>query len=72
MIIYLILHDHPDWGVACGVGVGVGMLASSARHHQGDGPASPLGRVGHGHRAVCGGGLVVEVGAVVEVDSEPS
>ena len=23
MITYLILHDHPDWGVACG-GVGSG------------------------------------------------
>ena len=29
-----------------------------------------LGRLSMGHRAVCGGALVVEVEAVVEVDSE--
>ena len=24
IIIYFILHDHPDWGVACGGGGGGG------------------------------------------------
>ena len=34
-----------------------GGLASSAWHHQRDGPVSSLGCLGHGHRAVCGGRL---------------
>ena len=42
-------------------------LASSTQHHQGDGPTSSLGPVsmGKGQRAVCSGGLVVEVEAAV-------
>ena len=45
------------------VDICVDMLAGSAQHHQGDGPASSLGRVSMGteQRAVYSGGLVVEV-----------
>ena len=41
--------------------------ASSAQHHQGDGPTSLLGSVSMGkeQRAVCSDGLVVEVEAAV-------
>ena len=55
--------DDPLWlpsaAVAGVVGVaepggGGDLLSSVTQHHQGDGPASSLGR---GHRAVCGGGL---------------
>ena len=44
--------------------VGRGGGASSAKHHQGNGPASSLEPVSTGkeHRAVCSGGLVVVVG----------
>ena len=45
----------PQWG-----------WANSAQQQQGDGPASSLGCVKHGHRAVCSGDLV-EVEAVVDV-----
>ena len=44
-------------------------MASLARHHQGDGPASSLGRVSMGTEQLCGGDLV-EAEAVDEVDSE--
>ena len=39
----------------------VGGFTSSAWHYQGDGPASPLGRMSIGTRAMCGGDLF-EVG----------
>ena len=44
--------------------------ASSAQHHRGDRPPS-LGHASHRQRAMCGGGLVVEVEAVV-VEVAPS
>ena len=42
-------------------------MASSAQHHQGDGPTLSLGPVSMGNeqRAVCSGGLVVEAEAAV-------
>ena len=59
--------------VACR-GQGGGGGGSSAQRHQGDGPDSSFGHLERGHRAVCGGDLVgdfvVEMEAVVEVDSE--
>ena len=56
---------------------GLAELASSAQHHQGDGPTSPLGRLSmsKGQSAVCSGGLVVVIEAVVWlklVDDSPS
>ena len=46
-------------------------VASSAQHHQGDRPTSSRGpvRMGKEHRAVCSGGLVVEVEAAVWLKS---
>ena len=42
---------------------GEGAFASSVQHHQGDGPASSLGRVSMGTEQCALGGLVVEIEA---------
>ena len=50
------------------------MLASSAQHHQGDGPTSSPGpvRMGREQRAVYSGGLVVEVAILWKLGLSPS
>ena len=54
-----------------GVGLGWVGLASSAQHHEGDGPTSSLGPVSHGakSREQCAvGGLVVAGRSLAEVN----
>ena len=52
--------------------IDIGGLASSAQHNQGDGPTSSFRPVSMGkeQRAVCSGGLVIEVAVWLKLGGE--